>query len=84
MKKKMTKIFGVGLTIVLMASLLLSAAPVSAGTLGWGTETILSTSGNILASTSNITDMDVSSDGAIWVAANITDKLYKSTDGGAT
>ncbi|MEE9366355.1 MAG: hypothetical protein V3W44_06690, partial [Dehalococcoidales bacterium] len=42
------------------------------------------TSGNILASTSNITDMDVSSDGAIWVAANITDKLYKSTDGGAT
>jgi hypothetical protein len=39
MKKKIHKIWGVGLTIVLAASLLLSAAPVSAGTLDWGTFT---------------------------------------------
>jgi len=38
MKKKITKIWGVGLALVLAASLILMAAPISAGTLSWGDE----------------------------------------------
>jgi len=49
MKRKRFGILGVALTQILLGSLLLSAAPVSAGTLFWSTETIPSTTGNVLA-----------------------------------
>ena len=39
MKKKITKIWSVGLVVVLATSLLLFAAPASASDLAWGTET---------------------------------------------
>ncbi len=40
MKKKITRIWGIGLVVILATSLLLSAAPVSAKELAWGTEGI--------------------------------------------
>ncbi|MFC1915680.1 hypothetical protein ACFLW4_03185 [Chloroflexota bacterium] len=83
MKKKITKIWGVGLVLVMTVSLLFSAAPVSAGTLAWGAETLPSTSGNVLAYGTNILDIAVSADGTMYVAAG-GNTLYKSTDDGAT
>ena len=83
MKKRFSKILGVGLTVALLASLMLVAAPVSAGTLSWGTETIPSTSDNILEPGSMIVDIAIAADGTMWAAggANLT---YKSTDDGRT
>ena len=85
MKKKIHKIWGVGLTIVLATSLLLSAAPASAGTLDWGTfSPFPSTTGNVLAPSFNVTDLAVSGDGVMY-AVNTTDNAtWKSTNGGTT
>jgi hypothetical protein len=84
MKKKITKIWGVGLVLVLAASLLLSAAPVSAGTLDWGTETIPSKTGNALAPGFAVADLAVSADGTMY-AINTTDNFtFRSTNGGVT
>ena len=89
MKKKITKIWGVGLVVVLVASLLLSAAPVSAGTISWGAETIPTTSGKVLGPANvDIRDMAVAADGTTIYAvpgSSITDNVtYKSTNGGET
>jgi len=46
MKKKFSRILGVGLTVALLASLMLVAAPASAATLKWTTETIPSSTGD--------------------------------------
>ena len=69
MKKKITKIWGVGLVIVLTASLLLMAAPVSAGTLSWGTETIPSDSGKVIQPGTDVFDLAVAGDGTTIYAA---------------
>jgi len=85
MKKKIRKIWGVGLVLVLVASLILSAAPAAAGTLSWSSETIPSTTGNVLASGSDVTDIAVSADGqTIWAVDATANATYKSTDGGKT
>jgi len=90
MKKELVKIWGVGLTVVLVASLLLTAVPASAGTLSWSTETIPGTSGNVLVNGANVTDMDVcvSDPQVIWAVvendAGTANGTYKSTDGGVT
>ncbi|MBU2536195.1 MAG: fibronectin type III domain-containing protein, partial [Chloroflexi bacterium] len=88
MKKKITKIWGIGLVVVLAASLLLSAVPVSAGTLSFGSETLPSTTNNILVTTAglDIVDLAVAGDGTTMYAATagVDNKIYKSTDGGRT
>ena len=88
MKKKISRIWSVGLVVILAASLLLSAAPVSAGTLGFSSETLPSTSSNILVTTAglDIVDLAVSGDGTTMYAATagVDNKIYKSTDGGRT
>ena len=84
MKKKITKIWGVGLATMLIASLLLSAAPVSAGTLSWGSETIPSTSGKRLVDGSNVVDIAVASDGTIFAVTGTDNFTYKSDNGGVT
>ena len=85
MKKELTKIWGVGLTIVLAASLLLSAAPVSGGTLDWGKYTPFpSTTGHVLAPSFDVADLAVSGDGVLY-AVNVSDNAtWKSTNGGTT
>ena len=83
MKNKITKICGVGLTLVLATTMLFSAAPVSAGTLSWSAESIPSATGNVLETGSNIVDLDVSNDGTMFAASGST-ILWKSTNGGLT
>ncbi|MDP7416281.1 MAG: hypothetical protein QF906_05460 [Dehalococcoidales bacterium] len=96
MRKEIAKIWGVGLTAILVASLLLAAVPMaqptpaSAGTLGWGAETIPSTTGKVLIAGANITDMDVctADPDIIWAVADVDsgagNGTYKSTDAGVT
>jgi len=67
---------------VLAATLLLSAAPVSAGTLEWGTETLPGSTGNVIKA-GDITDLEVSSDGVIWAGGG-ANLIYKSTDTGVS
>jgi hypothetical protein len=81
--KKLTKFWGVFLAIVLASTLILSAAPVSAGTLSWGSEDLpdefVDTAGD------NIVDMTVSGDGSvIYVTSQdtVTFKIKRSTNGG--
>lgn len=81
MKSKITKIWGVGLTLVLATTMLLFPMPASAGTLGWGAETIPSTSGNVLLA-GNVLDLAVSGDGDIIYAATGTTSIYRSSNTG--
>ena len=89
MKKRITKIWGVGLVVVLATSLILSAAPASAGTLSFTSDTsIPSATDNILVTTAtlNILDLSVHPDGErMYAATGATDnRLYKSSNGGDT
>jgi len=86
MKNKFSKILGVGLTIALLASLMVVAAPISASSLSWGAEKDPSHSDyeNLVVSGISITDLAASGD-VIYASTNTTSTpLYKSTDGGAT
>ncbi len=81
--KKLTKFWGVFLAIVLASTLILSAAPVSAGTLSWGSEDLP----DEFVDTNNdsIVDMDVSGDGSvIYVTTNDSTnwRIKRSTNGG--
>jgi len=88
MKKRLIKIWGIGLTVILLVTMLLAAAPVSAGTLSFSEKTsgdVPSTTNEFLADGSSLIDMAVSTDGqVIYVLADITagDKIFKSVDGG--
>ena len=90
MNNKLTKIWGVGLVLVLLVSMFGLAVPASAGTLSWTIKAnadVPSITNEILATNSDLIDMAVSSDGeTIYVAANITagDKIFKSINGGDT
>jgi hypothetical protein len=88
MKKKITKIWGVGLTLMLMATLLIGAAPASALTLGWGSETLVTTANNVLVTTAglDIVDFDVAGDGQTIYAVTgaVDNKIYKSSDAGVS
>ncbi len=84
MKKKRT-IIGVFLTLMLLGSLVAAVAPVSAGTLSWTDVTTPSETDNILAPTTDISDIAVSGDGeTVWVADSQGNDIYKSTDSGET
>ena len=82
MKKRITKLFGVGLVIAVLVSLLIAAVPVSASTLDWSAESIPDPGGKILLSGSTITDIAVSGDGEILWACVGTTTIYKSSNGG--
>jgi hypothetical protein len=82
--KKIRKIWGIGLVVVLLVSLFGLAAPASAGTLAWGAESIPGTTNNILAPV-DVKDIAVADDGmTIWAAPGSTKAgyVFKSTDGG--
>jgi len=81
MKKKIHKIWGVGLTLVLVTTMVLWAAPISAGTLSWSDETIPSASGKVLLA-GDVTDLAVSADGEIIYASAGTSTIYRSSNGG--
>ena len=81
MKKKITRIWGIGLALVLAASMLLSVAPVSAGTLSWGAEDLPDKF--VTYDGQDITDISVSGDGSvIYASTNGTSTIYRSTNAG--
>jgi hypothetical protein len=87
MKKRINKIFGVGVLVSVVIAML--ASPASAGTLSWSPDTTVpSTTDNILVTTAgtDIVDIAVSSDGQMVIAATGGNdaRLYKSVDKGAT
>jgi len=89
MKKKISKIWGVGLVLVLVASLLLAAAPVSAATCQVFTdESLPSATGLKLGPAGvDVLDLAVANDGTTIYAACGAPAgrlLYKSTDAGET
>jgi len=88
MKNKLVKIWGIGLALTLLVSLLISAIPVSAGTLSYGNEGLLSATNNGLVTTPglDIVDIAIAADGVTMyaVTGNFDNKIYKSTDGGTT
>jgi len=82
MKKRISKIWGVSLVIVMAVSLLLSSAPISADdTLQFDTVTIPSTTDEALTS-DTIADFVVSPDGETVFAVATDPTVYKSLDGG--
>ncbi len=88
MSKKISKIFGVVLTLMVLASLMAVATPASAGTLSISAESdVPKTEGNILAPVgTDILDLAVNGN-TIYAATTDTASagiLYKSTDGGNT
>jgi len=89
MKRKLTKIWGVGLIMVLMVSLLAIAAPVSAADpLQWNGETLPSSTNSIIIDNSQITDFAIASDGttiyAVGTDGTNANQVYKSLDAGRT
>jgi len=86
MKTKLLRILGVGLTMTLLASLLVMATPASAATLLIGSETnVPKEESYILAPTgSSVVDMAVSGSTIFAATGNLSAPLLKSTDGGAT
>jgi len=88
MKKSFSRIWGVGLVLVMLASLLFSVVPVAADELAWGSYSLPSTTSNILVTTPglDIVDVAVGGDGnTMYVAtAAVDNRVYKSTDGGKT
>ena len=75
---------GVGLTFVLLVSLLSFAAPVSAGpALGWGDETLPSEVNKILTPNEDVASLAVNGD-TIYAAMGVDNATYKSTNAGET
>ncbi|MFC2020885.1 WD40/YVTN/BNR-like repeat-containing protein [Chloroflexota bacterium] len=91
MKTKISKILGVGLTIIMLTSLLVVSAPVSAATLSWGNEgsvTDLIDGIDLVIGPAGVDLVDMAVNGDVIygvagtsLAGNVT---YKSTDGGMT
>jgi len=84
MKSKISKLLGVALTVALLASLMAMAAPISARTLGWSTETIPSAANYVIATGIDVADFAVASDGDTIYAGDGVDYLYKSTNRGVS
>lgn len=93
MNIKISKLMGIGLTIAILASLLVVASPASAADpLKWNTEagpSSTATGSQTLVSGSDVNDIAVASDGkTIYavssVGAGTVKNLFKSTNGGST
>jgi photosystem II stability/assembly factor-like uncharacterized protein len=87
MKKTISRILGVGLSLAVLASLMVGASPVAAGTLSVSDEDDIPTQAvknDVLAPPDfDILDMAVNEDTVYVVGNNGTDNFtYKSTDGG--
>jgi hypothetical protein len=95
MKKKLSKMLGVGLSLAMLVSLMVMATPASADTLSWGSEGRPKTDDNLLGPASvatsgsangvDIVDMAVNGDTIYAATGTTTDNVtYKSNDGGTT
>lgn len=84
MKKTISRIWGVGLVLTLVVSLLLWSAPVAADTLEWDDEDIPSTDDFILLADEDIVSMAVAEDGQVIYALTGDTTIYVSTDKGLT
>jgi hypothetical protein len=84
MKKKLTRMWGVGLVIVLMVTLcLIPASPAGAADqLRWNTEVIPGPPGSVLINGNTLTDMAVSADDDVIYAVGGGQTVYKSTNMG--
>jgi len=87
MKKNISRIWGVGLVLVVLGSLLFSALPVSAGTNSWGTVTMPSETSKVITPGIYNQDLAVAGNGstlyaALYDDANDVGLVYKSTDTG--
>jgi hypothetical protein len=85
--KKIIKIWSVGLTLALLGSLLAIAAPVpvaaAAGNQQWANQPLPGATNNVLAVTTDVTDIAVASDGnTVYVAEAQTGGVYISTNAG--
>ncbi len=84
-KSKLTKIWGVGLTFILLAMLIGAALPVSAATLGWSSISAPGASGNLMVEARDVDFLVVAPDGVTMFAySNASVSLYKSTNGGTS
>jgi photosystem II stability/assembly factor-like uncharacterized protein len=83
MKKRITKFWGVGLIVALLASMLVALPASAADPLQWNEEAIPASPG-ILSSGANITDLAVCADGTTMYAATGTTTVYKSTNAGVS
>ena len=85
MKSKFSRILGVGLSIMLIASLMVFAAPVSAAALAWGDEDDVPRESNMMiVPDSDITSVAASGDTIYAATDESHGGLYRTTDGGAT
>lgn len=84
MKRKLSKILGVGLSFILVASLMVFAMPVSAGTLSWSASPSIPSETGKVIETQTINDIALSPDGTTVFAALTGKVLYKSTDLGVS
>lgn len=84
MKKNLARIWGVGLVVIMLASLLISALPVSAAELSWGTYGLPGSANSVLVTNVDIKDIAVASDGTTVYVAGGGTAYYKSTNGGKT
>ena len=84
MKKKLTRIWGVGLVVVLLVSLFAFAAPASAGTLEYSKIPTPSAVHYQINGTSDASFVRVASDGTIFAVDTqpASDIVYKSVNGG--
>jgi len=85
MNRKLTKLWGVGLVVVLLVSMLAIAAPASADTLKWSA--IKAPGGGSQIKVSDASFIRVAADGTIFVVDTTpaaADVIYKSTNGGLT
>jgi len=79
MKKRLTRIWGISLVVVMLITLLASAAPVSAGTLAFSKQTAVpSTTDKILQVNTNIADIAVNGD-RIYAATNSDIEMVTAT-----
>jgi len=82
--KKISKIFGIAVTIALLASMIVATVPASALTLRWFPESDVPKTDDYKLGTAGIDIVDLAANGDVIYAAtaNLTGGLYKSTDGG--
>jgi len=87
MKKIISNIWGIGLIVTVLASLLIMAVPASAGELAWAAESIPSASGNVtVAAATDMVDFAVAGDGTIYgvIGGSTYTTIFKSVDSGVS
>jgi len=92
MKKRILKIWGIGLTLVLVASLFGFALPVSAavGNMAWKAQPLPTSTYKVLANGSDVTDIAVAGDGSTVyaidanVSCNVSGAILYSTNSGSS